>query len=340
VRNKLLNMVSVGLLVGLTAACANSNSEMNDAITDNNATQGASAASEIESPLTEYLGLVLGMTDPEGAVHIRQRRAFRSEEITAECMNEKGFDYVPWPQGHWSWTTNEMEDTLRLDDPEWVSQLGYGISFGTTNMRINWGDAPLHEEGDPNREVFESLSNSEQEAWENALGRWGTYNSGDCRRRADAIIEAEQPAALFFSGEFRPLFEAWQEMSWSIASTEPAVQANEDWSNCMADAGQPGFPNQIDAQNSIGEEYFDLRWAERFSETTTAATNPKLADLQNREIDLALADLNCRVDTDYSARMAAARSAVETQFVNDYRSQLAALRDAAEQRGVDWTLWD
>jgi len=54
--------------------------------------------------------------------------------------------------------------------------------------------------------------------------------------------------------------------------------------------------------------------------------------MREREIDMALADFDCRVAVDYDARQAAVVNETETQFVNDHRSALEALRSAFEQR--------
>lgn len=245
---------------------------------------------------------------------------------------------IPKRQPGWVDTTLSAQ---QLDNPDWVSQWGYGLFFGENPIQISFWDDPLHSESDPNREIFESLSPSEQEAWEATLGRPQTWGD-DCRRRANDTVMAEQPFNIFLEDEFRPLFEVWQGISADWTNSEGYLAANADWSNCMADSGYPGFDNRIDANNQIGEELFTYRIAERrigFPQATPQ-TSPELADLQQREIELALADLNCRTEVNFQARLDASRIEIETQFVNDHQTALKALRDAAEQRGLNWNIWD
>jgi len=53
--------------------------------------------------------------------------------------------------------------------------------------------------------------------------------------------------------------------------------------------------------------------------------------LRERELEIALADFDCRVASDFSARQEARRIEIETQFVDDHHAALTALRAAAEQ---------
>ena len=49
------------------------------------------------------------------------------------------------------------------------------------------------------------------------------------------------------------------------------------------------------------------------------------------EVELALADLDCREETDYTDRSTDIARDAEQQFVDDHRSELEAMKAAAEQ---------
>ncbi len=102
----------------------------------------------------------------------------------------------------------------------------------------------------------------------------------------------------------------------------------------MDAAGHPGFTAQFDAQNSIYEAQSALYEATPVDDEGTGSGEPDQAamdDLGEQEITLALADLDCREETDYRQRAEDIQFAVEEQFVADHRSELEALRAAAEQ---------
>jgi len=282
-------------------------------------------------PLDEYLSFVLGsgFTDEENA-RISEQRIIREEELIAQCMNSAGFDYVPYLGNQ----LNFVDFRSHFNDENWVSQYGYGTFHPDAITRTTLSGQDLHSETDPNRAIFDSLSETEQQAWRTALAGPPGNSSIGCRIEAiDKMLE-EQPGALFThpDGEFRPLFEAWRQMSESIFRD---FDGDRDWANCMADAGYPGFVHQWDALNQIGSEHFDIIWNQQ-NVDLNPTNSPEMAALQHREIEMALADLNCRNIVNYQARLNQRRFEIETQFIADHRVALAALRDAAEQQGVSW----
>jgi hypothetical protein len=53
--------------------------------------------------------------------------------------------------------------------------------------------------------------------------------------------------------------------------------------------------------------------------------------LAEREVELALADLDCREETDYRDRHAAITREVEQQFIDDHKAELDAMIASVEQ---------
>jgi len=110
------------------------------------------------------------------------------------------------------------------------------------------------------------------------------------------------------------------------------VELNREWSHCMADAGHSGISSPRDASSLLIPEYFETSFMVQQQQAegdVTDATEP-LAALQSLEIDLALTDLDCRLATNYTARVNTVRHEVETQFIADNRALLEEFRNATE----------
>jgi len=285
------------------------------------------------SPLAEYTQLFVGTDLDEDA----QRRQFeamqiRRENLIAECMAELGFDYIPHLQ------SVQLEfadhDDWRPYDPNWVAQWGYGIVSSPTSLVT---DGPVFGMGGtdfgPNNQMLGELSESERAAWEEAL--WGEILGDDLNCFSRAWNQAWNEVDISRSEQFTPLMEAINQFQQLLDHDISA--ADHDWAICVANAGFPGFTRQTEAADSIW-----MARLEAVNETTrnpnwpggepSATNSPLLAELQLREINLALADLQCRNSTDFQTRHNAHLTVLETQFVADHRADLEALRSALEQR--------
>ena len=121
---------------------------------------------------------------------------------------------------------------------------------------------------------------------------------------------------------------------WEQTTSDPAmVELDAAWSACMEAAGHGGFATQVDAQNSIYDQqnklYEDAAPAEgeEYVEPDPAAMDA----LGEQEVELALADLDCREETDYRQQAQDIQFELEERFIADHESELEALRAAAEQ---------
>jgi len=205
---------------------------------------------------------------------------------------------------------------------------------------------------DPNEAILADMTDSERNAWRQALSGWpgdswpnGPFPDWDamgeeelafnmnCSSRGMNQALAERDFANH--DEFAPLLEAIDEFQGDLKLE--ITEADQAWSTCMADNGFPGIERQRQSQQQLSDE-----WVETWNEITgrpdwvgnpTLANSPELVNLRERELDQALADLDCRVATDFKARHQAQINAWETQFVNDHQASLNALRDAAAQFG-------
>ena len=319
-RRSVLAAASLATALTVTlSACADSTSSRSDEVA--------------ESPLEAYLGSVMGSElSPEEQEAENDELNRRVEEAVAECMTDQGFDYVP----HTTSMSADPDYEWLPDDRDWVAQYGYGV----VDSPYATSDEGLVEE-DPNTEYVESLSESEQEAYYEALhgpmpdedevvDEQAEYDwtSAGCYGEAQHDSQSDQ-TALF--EEHDELFEKMGALYEDIESAPELVEANEAWSQCMTDAGQPGFARQTDARGSIEEASSDL-WAE--IDDGAAEGDPDqsaLDELADTEIELALIDLDCREETDFAGISAAASAEIEQRFIDEHKSELDALKADAEQ---------
>lgn len=180
------------------------------------------------------------------------------------------------------------------------------------------------------------LSTAEQAAWNlalwgNTLGWGGNHDEPNCRDWARTTLEERNPHRLVESDEFAPLFEAIDQMR--AGTLVEITDADRDWANCMADTGHLGFERQWEAEDRFRDEYSGAI-SNFFSSTQPQGAwigSVPWRELREKEIVLALADLECRTATNFRSRNNAFKVEVETQFVEDNRAALEALRAAAEQ---------
>lgn len=296
-----------------------------------------------QSPLSVYMDAMYGgggsPDDQQARLAAQQKKR---EEIVATCMKEKGFEYTPDLQSAVS-TLAGGGDEWKPDDREWVSQWGYGAADfpgndDSGNSSTTWVD--------PNADYLESLTESERTAFTEAL--WGKgatdasteatsgeasewdWTTAGCQGAAYHEVNGQDPLQ---TDEFAPLMDAINEL-WQQASTAPGMpETDRDWATCMDETGYPGFTAQSDAPQSIHAEVNEL-WKESGDDSAGKPVKPdatKLAEVKEREITLALADLDCREKTDYAERAKKARWDAEAAFVADHKSELEALKVAAAQ---------
>jgi hypothetical protein len=331
---KAIAMLTVTLITG---ACATTAAEPDTDIAETTpASQG---------PLTDFLNSLGGgaeLSQEEQARRFDERNR-RQQELIAQCMTDAGFEYIP---NLGAATISFSDPNLwRPDDRDWVAQWGYGTvndPWRHAESAETVPEEPLYT--DPNADLLAEMSEAEATAWQQAL--WGAPAQDDpdgdlvdtgCWAWASA--ETDDDAALHtvvMSDEFAPLIEALQlfsEYQWT-----ETTEADRDWVNCMADAGHTGFERRYDARNSIQAEQnefwnnFDWEaWDDGVGGMPNPSDFPELVALGEREIELALVDLDCRVAVDLQARNQAHQIAAETRFFSDHHAELEALRDAIEQ---------
>ena len=346
-----IRLISFGVTIAVIAGCssgvvddgaASSSTDNNSAVIVSGPNDSGSQANHVTpvrlaSPFDEYRNLLWDADlDQEGQLRRFEAQLRRSEELVAKCMHALGFEYLP-DLGSAALEFPDS-DLWRPEDIDWVEQWGYGWAAAPTITR--GGGQPVQvfgmsDDGGPNAPMLAELSQSERDAWWNAL--WGppppgeTFNCFSWGRN-----QKQNERSVAATEEFAPLMEAISQMEQLIYFEQS--EADRLWASCMFDAGYPDFVRQQDASDMILAELTEIQTAHAINPNAapgaiTVANSETMAALQDREISLALADLSCRVSTNFAAHREAHRVAIETQFVDDHRAALTALRDAAEQRG-------
>jgi hypothetical protein len=247
---------------------------------------GASDASDGDPQTTELPGIKeFGLTEEEFTQHIE-----RSQALTAECMANAGFEYIPVDVK----TIEAAQDRVRQDP---------GLTRKTFKQK--WGlavttrfDNPPRDVGmGPNLEIYNGLPESDRAAYARTL--WGDTSNhdfvfamdeedfsrtGGCTR--EAVAKVFTPVQL--KGSYANPKDVLVEQDPRI------IEATRKWSECMH---EHGYEYEED-QDEIIEEY-----QERLEELTegddplalTGARAKALKKLQQEEIEVSLADYDCQV---------------------------------------------
>lgn len=277
-----------------------------------------------DSPLSKYLEAVNGQWDEERAVQQQQQ----VEELTAACMAEEGFEYVPVDQSQTMVFEDDMDER---NTEEWVAANGWGMV--QTQEQMEEQQAQAEEYVDPNQPYVESLSPGEQEAYYATL--WGAPTSEEDMEEGGSVeydwatagcqgaAQHEVQGDSFWEDErFAGLMEDMNALWEDLPKRPEIVELNGKWSECMADAGYPGFELRWDAQTSISEE-MNTFWEGQ--ENPEGPSEDQLEELKEKEIELALADLQCAKQLDYDTTQFTAQFALEQQFIDDHKAELDEL---------------
>ncbi|GEN80677.1 hypothetical protein [Actinotalea fermentans] len=272
------------------------------------------------------------------------------EERTAACMAEQGFEYHPVPSG--------QPDEWRLADPgdlvpgtrEFAEQYGYGV---LTLTRLT---PPEDETPDPNIERLMEMSPGELPAYTTAL--WGPPPAVDSELGLQAVSISEDTvdpeADLGCHGDAERAVDAGE------AGLEPDVFAqlsaemtaldeetaqdprldgvNARWAACMLDAGHPDLERVGDGEDAVLREV-DARLMESEPSAPEGASVAEMdgrahriqLDMAPFEIELALADLQCRDEVGYAAELASVSAERQAEFVAEHRAELDAWLAAATE---------
>lgn len=294
-------------------------------------------------PLDAYFERVYGDMD-QGAWDEQQRE---TEQLTAECMAEQGFEYVPvdWSSMNGGVVVGE-DSEIEWGSREFAEQYGYGMS--------SWpgmDEQPLEEEEqvweDPNQAYVESMSDTERDAYYIALygeqtgpedpeAEWEyDWTQAGCQGAAQQAVQEKYG----LGGDQMGALQEDMEALWAqIQSDERVLALAGRWSDCMADAGYPGMaspddPQQIlsDEQNAIYEEvYGDGLMEDADWEALEAEVRERTAAMTEKEIAMAVADFDCKDAIDFQKVQIQVATEHQKAFVDTHRAELEAWVESVE----------
>lgn len=320
---------------------------------------GGGTLSYEDSPLSTYLsaawggGIDVSVEEQQKQLDDQNREI---EELTAACMKEAGFEYIPNTSN--GATIMSGDDLWQPDKREWVAQYGFGIF----NNPYNEQDMGSTEEYvDPNQEYVASLSESEQSAYYVTLSGegvteeqandpdfdWSTMDNGCQGEASEQVYNSSAQEDLY--AQYEPLMDRMSELYTTVQSSAELKELDREWAACMADNGQTGYTRQselteklYEVQNAFYEEqstaYEDFDF-ENATEAEIAAldaasdpsSTPEWKQQAEEEIELALVDFDCREKLDYTNKSLRLQFDAEEKFIADNKAELEAFRAAAEQ---------
>ena len=281
---------------------------------------GGSGASADESELDRYMAIAWGSQEQREERDLVLAEQF--ENAIVQCMNGQGFEYYP-TGGYVS-----FDESPSMDSIEFREVYGYGI---TTSPPMS--DA-LERDDTRNEEYRSALSRDTRSAYYIALeGRDPEVayeeppTPAGCYQEAwDSVYGAE----IQLNQQWSKLWDDIAELGEEISSSPGVAALNSDWSNCLADRQFSGITDPNGARGHIGDLFSAIQVpnAQGLVETDQEA----LAALQEREIRLAVADLECQAKVNYTSRYNAVRIEYENAFVRTHKADLEAWSAAASRR--------
>ncbi|WP_017793492.1 hypothetical protein [Leucobacter salsicius] len=299
-----------------------------------------------QGPLTKYMNALF-----EGEEYTQEtfdKQQLEVEELVAACMTKEGFEYIPNPSNGGMVMASEGES----EGPEWgteefAKQYGYGI--------IDWpGSEDVEAQPDEdeyvdlNADYVNSLSESESAAYYEALhGPQPTeeemlaqqedenyeYNweEAGCYGAANNKVQQESNSyqAASEDPQFADLFTAMNEVFSVVYDEEnpheDVAKLNRDWADCVAEAGLSEFTSPNQAQQALFDEYNELQSAGGDNEEYVEPSKADKKKFQEREVEVAVADLACKKKLSYDDKLEKLQFELEQKFVDEHKAELDAM---------------
>ena len=265
----------------------------------------------------------------------------RVEDEIVLCMAAQGFEFGRTPQD-----VNEIQQLQNeLTVREWTSEYGYGISTSFDSIAQNQAN-------DPNGEIVLALTPSEREIWiETLTGGGFGENPTDFNRKpleeqgciGQALINTGGQEAIEGIETFSNAYEEGEE---ALFDTREMIEVVSEWSRCMSEAGFPGYAGPDDPEEDISEKFDEViapmsaaldELSDEEGQALIAGESldledlpgldlPKLREIQDLEIEVALADLDC-YEAEVQETYEPLRDAFENGLLSEYATEFEALRN-------------
>lgn len=274
----------------------------------------------VKSPLEEYFYA----GDPTSEEELAAQQA-QYESVVAACMQQEGFEYEPFPE---SAIIPFLADSAAPSVQDAATD-GYSITTF---------DPSALEEGsqDPNEAFVQGMSESERTAYDQALHGAPSapsdpdaptdWSQAGCQGEAHLEVVGPDPLGTSAGGALR---EEVGRVYTALGTSPEVLTLVAAWSDCMADAGYPGYEALDDPAEDIRAREAAL--AEDADEDDPAAYSqqPAYVELEELEVATAVADAECQQEVDYTEQERRVRFAAEQDFVDANRAELEAMAAAA-----------
>lgn len=298
--------LALGLAAATLAACTSDGSSDPDAAPDPE-----------PGPLREFLGLEAPRNQarlPQLTEQERQRQ-FAMEQLIAQCMAQRGYEYRPVPPEQR--LAGTFAEAYALPPEEFARQYGYGV---TTLSEATGGEQPA----DPNQQIRDALPAKQRAGYDQAL--WGAGSGGGsdaegCQPRASAEVYGDPSGLDEGYAQFQDLLDQIGELYRQIEADPRLREGGDRWAECLADAGFGGFAGPNDARQSVFDRLREVQGAGR------ASPDPaELAAIRDYELALAPVDLACRREHLDRVRQTVTAER-EQAFLDAHRAELERYRD-------------
>lgn len=250
------------------------------------------------------LGSALGVTDAaldNGAV------MQQGQELTAECMIEAGWEYIPvqYPDVQSSTILSDEDQVARIEQ----EGLGFAYSVLSAGTDGSSDSDPWKGFVDPNEHYVATLSEDEKAAYDISL--WGTAEeqaqsevsitkfdpstgSEWSMTTSEAGCQGQAYAAAFANASAQTSEVAdqirryWQDLQTRVKADPRTIKLNERWASCMRDSGYDyaspeSFSGAAYAEFSV--KVSEVTGAEVFADPTAGWTPEQVDDFAATHTD-------------------------------------------------------
>lgn len=260
----------VALLMMSLAACSGGGDSDDGAAPDDEAeptgeeVSGTTAAGDVseegEQTLAAYFGWDTGANPEESEAQYREQEA-RIQESIRLCMAEEGFEYIPMEPPADSFV---VDDTTQVD---WAAAQGFGITTWVGNEGATTDTTTAEEWVDPNQEIVEAMSESERNAYYEAL--YGSEEEQQAEMTTEVDPETGEEIQMMsgygpgcqgeaYQAEYGNQEDLWTELGPELEAMNERIMADPrivaldtEWSACMADKGYT-----YESQNAMYEAVY------------------------------------------------------------------------------------
>jgi len=225
-------------------------------------------------------------------------------QIIRECMNAQGFEFMVGtperliPQGE---LTALLEEVAGLDPTSSLYRNRYGYGVTTVAAYLDIGSNPR----EPNEDLINQMSPSEQQAWVAALygpRMAGLFDPEHGPQQADpdgqflevliepgGCAEEARPSLEIESGLTEEESVALTEMILQVTGSEDYVRLEQDWARCAADQGFADLASIESVSVLLYSKFEELRRPGPIGgaelERLLGLTEAELASMTSKEVE-------------------------------------------------------